>query len=437
VAKDAAESTRESESAGTDLASILSSAYEEAAAPEAAGDAAGEGASSGGASRDKRGRFAKPEDGAGASEGETAAAGAEAEGAAAEGAEEPPAEGDEGKAAKEAAGEGQAEETPQAKERRELEDKATARWSPQQKAQFKKFAPEAQAFVLDRFKSMEADYTKKTQAVAALREEYGPVDEMFKPFLAKMQAAGYRPQTLIRAWASVENELTSGDPKRQLGVVQRIIKQYRIAPDAVVQALGVAAAPAAKSAEGAAAGAGEGAAAAAADPNAIPPGLAPWVEELKGIKTWISKSDEAAAARATADRNAEMTRIGNEIEAFRSAKDEKSGAALHPFFDEVEKAMSELAQLARMRGERKTIQDLYDTAVWQNPSTRQKKLAADQAAQRAKDADEARAKAAKARRAGASVTGAPGAGATPTSQPAKGGTLREQLDAAFDDTTSR
>lgn len=426
--KETTESTRASESAGTDLASILSSAYDEATTSPAGADGAESAAER--RARDERGRFAKAEEGDGAASGDAEDAAATAD-AAAEGTEKPAEGADktEDKPADQAP-----EETPQAKERRELEEKATARWNPQQKAKFKTFAPEAQSFLLDRFRSMEADYTKKTQAVAALREEYGPVDEMFKPFLPKMQAAGYRPQTLIRAWASVENELTSGDPKRQLGVVQRMIQQYRIPAEAVAQALGVT--PAAKTPADPAATT-PAAAGAATDPAAIPPALAPWVDELKGVKSWIAKSEEQRTAEANARRDAEMQRIATEIETFRGATDEKTGAALHPFFDEVEQAMSELAQLARMRGQPKTIEELYDTAVWQNPSTRQRKLAADQAAQRAKEQDEARAKAVKARRAGASVTGAPGSGATPTSSPAKSGTLREQLDAAFDDATGR
>jgi hypothetical protein len=125
------------------------------------------------------------------------------------------------------------------------------------------------------------------------------------------------------------------------------------------------------------------------------------------------------------------------IERFKGAAD-GNGAQLHPHYDEVEEHMTRLAIAARTRGEPvPSLDDLYDQAVWANPSTRQKvldaKAAADEAqrvAAETRRAKEARAKAEQARRAGSSVTGSPRSG---QSGQAEGGSLRSSLLAAVAD----
>lgn len=332
-----------------------------------------------------------------------------------------------------AAAAAQSLETPEAKAARELDDRLTARWSPAQKEQFKKFAPDAQTFLRERFRGMESDYTKKMQGIADFRREYEPVHQLFVPFMPQMQKAGYTPQTLIKAWASVEQDLMSGDVDRQLGVIDRMVKMYKLDPQRIAAKLGITAA-------GATPGAAATDPARAAGVPEIPAAMAPWVQELAGVKDWISKSQaretEAAQQRereAEGQRNAEYQRIGNDIEQFRAATDKDGKSLLHPFFDEVEKDMSVLAQVARARGEKPNLAQLYETAVRVNPSVWAKKVAAEQSAQRQRTDAEARTRAANARRAGASVTGAPGSGTTPKARPANDLSLREQLDAAFDE----
>jgi hypothetical protein len=78
------------------------------------------------------------------------------------------------------------------------------------------------------------------------------------------------------------------------------------------------------------------------------------------------------------------------------------------------------------------LADLYDTAVWANPSTRAALKAAEKATEETKRSEEARAKAASARRAGSSVTGAPGSGQA--TKPIRGElSLRESLEEAAAD----
>jgi hypothetical protein len=132
-------------------------------------------------------------------------------------------------------------------------------------------------------------------------------------------------------------------------------------------------------------------------------------------------------------------RVMSTIEAFKGAKD-PSGNLLHPHYDELEADMVDLWKVAQAAGQQPTLEDVYDKAVWANTSTRQKLLDAQTAAQEAqraaaekKQRDEARAKAERARKASSSVTGAPGSSQA-RMQPGPGErSLRDQLNAAFED----
>jgi hypothetical protein len=145
--------------------------------------------------------------------------------------------------------------------------------------------------------------------------------------------------------------------------------------------------------------------------------------------------------RAQQEHQTAATRVMTEIEQFSSAVD-NAGVALHPHFSEVENQMAVLAELARASGRSiPPLSELYEQAVWANPSTRQSMLdernaaaEAQRAADEKKRHEEVRAKAAASRRAGASVSGAPGS----TSQAAAGrpngtGSVREALLAAAEE----
>jgi hypothetical protein len=440
VAVENPESTAEEQPAGEtedkSLHDILAEAYDEAEGAvaeetEGAEAPAVEGEGEAASDRDKRGRF---KSGTKAKTGE-------------------PAEGDDAaaaaaKAAKDAATKAApavaaAEQTPEQKAAAAATLDAPANWAAPDKAMLadlQKQNPRAAQWLLDRHKAMEADHTRKTTAIAEFRKEYEPVHQMFVPWRDKMQAAGYTPSTLIKAWASVEQDLTSGDPGKQVGVIQRMVQMYKLPVDQVAAALGINSRAAAPGADPAAAAAAAGKA-----PGGVPEiseAMAPWVKELAAMRDWRRQVDTHLTTQATraqednqSRQTADFQRIGNEIEVFRTSADKDGKTLLHPYFDEVERDMSTLAQLARARGEKRTLTQLYDDAVWANPSVREKKLAADQSAQRVKADAEARAKAAQARKAGSSVTGGPNAGQSPRPQPGKEQTLRESLDAAYDDQT--
>jgi len=295
-----------------------------------------------------------------------------------------------------------------------------ANWSASDKAMFKLQPPDAQAFLLRRYKDMEAGFTKKSEALASLQKEFGPIDEMFKPHLETLKAKGLTPAATIRAWANVETALANG---RGVDVIAGMIKGYNIDKAQLAQALGFTstgtAQPATEPAK-------TDQAAAGAQPIALPPELATELQQLRARLDAQDSEKRNATIRTAQEREAA---VEADITKFKSEANE-AGELKHPFYEEVEPAMVALASsYVASKQPIPPLAELYETAVWANPSTRAAMLASQKAAEQTRLAEEARAKAASARRAGSSVTGAPGSGQA--SAPIRGEqSLREQLEEA-------
>lgn len=430
------------DSASTDdLRSILSRAHDDqmgstalsdgvvkpAAAADDAGDAgdaaAGDGKTAAERARDASGKFVKKEDAGQDTSADTKSA--------------PEAKKqDETKAAEDTAADTGKDTSKDTAKADDPKEKAIARWSASDKAMFRLQSPEAQDFLLRRNSQLESEFTKRNQALADLKREYEPVAQLFAPHAETLKQKGLNPASVIQRWASVETDLASGDPNRQMRILTGIVNGYGMDRSAVARALGITgSAPVAQQGTDQTAtgqsqqGADDPAAQMlAALESRIRQTFEPRFAELDQMKQAQVHQARAAAAAAEA-------RVDSEITEFKSATDD-GGNVLHPYFDEVEPAMIALAQSYQASGQPiPKLSDLYEQAVWANPSTRQALLATQKAAQEAKATEEARAKAASARRAASSVTGAPGSGqATRPVQSER--TLREQLEEAWGDTAA-
>jgi hypothetical protein len=304
-----------------------------------------------------------------------------------------------------------------------------ARWSASAKAMFKLQPPEVQTFLLDRVAEVEGDYTKKTQAIADLKKEYEPVQQLFAPYLDVLKQKGLTPQTVIRRWADVETALASG---KGVDIIDGLVKGYGIDKAQLAQRLGFTSTPPAAGSSDQQTQGDKAPAAGSDDPTAQ---LLARLEQslLQKIQPALAEVEQFKTSQMTAAQQAQKARedaVEADISNFKSATDQ-GGNLLHPYYDEVEPAMIALAQsyMASKQPIPK-LDALYDQAVWANPSTRQALLATQRAAQEAKAAEEARAKAASARRAASSVTGAPGSGQA--TRPVRNDLdLRGQLEEAF------
>lgn len=268
-----------------------------------------------------------------------------------------------------------------------------AHWAQKDKDTFSKAPPQLRSWLLDRHKAMEADYTKKTQAVAELKREYEPVSEMFKPYMVALSAQGLTPGAVIKQWADTKLALD----KNPLQTLLQIGKQYGLTPQHFAQAMQQN-----------------------VQQPQMPEAFAPFAQKLTAIEQFLNQQQQQTQVQR-------FTQTRQTIEQFAEEKDAK-GNPTHPHFDDVVDDIIRLANVERAAGREPNLQNLYETAVWANPTTREKQLAAQTQQAQQKAQTEARAKAAKARNAGSSVSGAPGPGGqAPLSEPK---TLREAIMAA-------
>lgn len=292
-----------------------------------------------------------------------------------------------------------------------------AKWSKEDREMYKGLDAKAQDFVKRRHADMEADYTRKTQQIATFRKEYDPIDQMFAPHRDVMKQKGFTPSTMVQAWYNVEKQLMEG---KGVDIIKGIVSGYKIDPAKVVEAFSGGQPPAVR-----AAATGDG----AASPNDLPPALK---AELDAIKARLAREDEDKAVRARTEADDRVAKITAQIDTFKNEAD-KSGNLLHPHFDEVEQMMAYLNKSAREAGKPvPPLNELYESAVWATPSTREKLITAQRQTEEQKRTSEAREKAAKAQKAAKSVTGAPGNGQAPKDKP-KGGSVRDAIMEAMED----
>ncbi len=316
---------------------------------------------------------------------------------------------------------------------------APAHWSQADKDKFKAQPPEVQSFILDRFKSMEADYTRKTQAVAHLQKEYGPVNDMFAPHMDAMRSKGFTPRSLIEAWANVEMKLAGGTDSA-VDVIKGLVGGYNIPVAKIAAALGISAAQATQQTQQPGQSQPPPTAVQDGQVVALPPAVEAELRALReqvgnfGQKFQTIEQREAAARQA--QEIAQANAVQSQVDQFKSAQDDK-GNLLHPHFADVEDLMTSMAQgYVASKQPVPELKDLYEMAVYANPTVRQKVLTAQKQQEETARTEAAKAKAAAARRAGSSVTGAPGAGQAPQGKQNTEASIRDSLEAAFEDTAA-
>ena len=342
--------------------------------------------------------------------------------------------GEDGKFAKAAKEEGETEAKPEKAEASETEkpeaeakdgeekkeevapefQKTLSAWKPADQATFKALPPDAQSFVMRRYTEMNADYTKKLQGISRLKTEYEPIDTMLAPHREVMKAKGFTPASLVEAWANVERKLVSGE-QGALEVITGLVNGYNVPRDRIAQALGLVAAQQQEGAQ--------------PQPQ-IHPELARKLAELDQLKQTVNGFTAQQQQAQERQRAAFIQDAESKAEKFRSATDSK-GNLLHPHVDDVENDMLALATAAQQAKQPvPEIEELYERAVWANPSTRKMLRTAELQAEEQKRRDQEKAKSAAARNAASSVTGAPGAGQAPSNRGGNEKSLREQLEEA-------
>lgn len=205
-------------------------------------------------------------------------------------------------------------------------------WPAEDKALFAKATPDAQAFLLRRHKEMEADYTKKTQAVAPL-QPYAPLEAKYAGY---HRSIGASTAQVADSLLTTEYQLRTGTPEQRRQIVGNIARQY-----------GVSLEP--------------------AQAGPVDPALQaaqPLIDQQ--IAAAVAPLQANLAAFQQQQEQARIAQNGQAIEAFKATKN-PDGTAKYPHFDAVIEPMTQLMQAHIATN----LDDAYDKAVWGNPALRE------------------------------------------------------------------
>jgi hypothetical protein len=259
--------------------------------------------------------------------------------------------------------------------------KAPAQWKPAVREKWNALPREVQEEVLRR----EGDSMRLIGSVGPKIRLADEVSAHIAPFTEQLKANGATPSALLEDVFSTMKFLTSGSPQEKTEVIANIIESYGI--------------------------------------------------DLRALDAVLSQRMHAGpevleARRVTAQAQAVIAQHKGSLEHQSALEAEKTLAAFgadpkHEFLADVKDLMADLIEAGRAT----TLDDAYSAAVWAHPDTR--KILLQREAQTRAAAKGGRA--AAARRASSAVHGAPSGAASPIKPNAS---LRETLEAAFDEHSS-
>ena len=303
-----------------------------------------------------------------------------------------------------------AEEKPEDKpaEQKSAAVQAPQHWSAADKAWLAAIPADHQQSVLDRFKQMEAGFTPKLQRLAAIDRDFGEAVELFVPHLDNLRARGITPNSLIKAWAGVEQSLVNHKASIDRGgpdaggaqVVANIIRAYNVNPAEIAALL-------------------------TNQPQQQQAPVQPQVPPE--LMTRLQTLENAERERIQRGQQEKVDTFQRQIDTFANEKD-AGGNLAHPYFADLERDMMALAQLDIAQGKTPELSDLYDRAAYANRETRAKLLQLQQESQAKQAAAERKAKSEAAQRAAVSTTGSRGNTERPRSS-TSGRSLRDELEA--------
>ena len=273
---------------------------------------------------------------------------------------------------------------------------APEHWALEHQEMFRGLTPEAQSFLMDRSKDMEAAHTKRSQEIAPLRNTV----EKWQPYLQSMGAPADR---VVDSLMQYEYGLRTGTNEQKMNILLGLARDYGV--------------------NFAQNGNGKPAPTADEDPFGI---HAQIQQAVNPITQQIQQLQGTFQQQTTSQQQAQVTSAQQTIDRFRDEKG-ANGKLAHPYYQEVEQDMFGMAQAKQAAGQPLDIAQLYEQACWSNASVRAKM----QAAERFKVSRSEQQRAARAKTAAGSLAG--GAGAASTDQPKS---RRETLERSWDEVSA-
>ena len=217
-------------------------------------------------------------------------------------------------------------------------------WPVAAKEMYQNLPPEAQSFLSQRHKEMQADYTRKSQELADMRkqnESLSSTVEQWKPY---MQARQIDPGRALDTAIRMEQTLANGSGQEKRDLLIYLAQTYNIT-------------------------ATDGAQPPQNAPQQGAPQAPPQVDPRAYIQQAVHQAVAPLEQHLTQQK---LQTISQTLEHIRSEKD-ANGNLLRPYWNDVEQEMMNLANSKAASGiPRETIdpRELYETAIWINPTTR-------------------------------------------------------------------
>lgn len=206
-------------------------------------------------------------------------------------------------------------------------------WSAEWKAKAATLPPDQQQLLVEQYKAMQGDYTRKTQATAETQRQIEPIIgevQKLNPLLTHM---GMTPQQFIAESGAVAGNLLSGNPKNRADAIAYLVQHRQVPIPELLSALGVSVSPD-----------GQG----VRPPD---PAISQLHQTVSTLQTQLRQQQEHQA-------NQERQRAQAEFSALGQAKD-NDGQAKFPHFQRVSQTMLQLVA----SGQSDTWDNAYSKAV--------------------------------------------------------------------------
>lgn len=274
---------------------------------------------------------------------------------------------------------------------------APANWPDQEKKWFGALPPPLQHAYAQRAQYMQADYTRKTQQLAQVRQSYQDLDRVMQPHEQEWAMNGMNKAQAIHQLIALSN-YAKNQPEEFLRYFANLrgVDVKKLANPQQAQ-----------------------------QEEYIDPQVAALQKQVAAVTAQFNQARqyeqrrEAAARQYQYQQTYQATNDG--IEEFANQRG-RDGKPLYPHFNELEEDMAALIESKRVRN----LHEAYEMAVWANPNTRARMLNR----ARSQENAQSRQKVERARRAAASISGggAPSNGYAPATDDMS---TRDLLEAAF------
>lgn len=269
-------------------------------------------------------------------------------------------------------------------------------WSAKGKAEFAKLPEHIQDEVLKR----ESDFHKGLEQYkekAQIGERMSQVVQPYEPFL---RAKGAKPEQAVASMLNTAYVLETGSPEEKAQALAQTAQQYGVDLSQFNQ-------------------------------EEQGQQKDPYIQQLEQK---IHQLENNFQTQAQAAQQQTMSEAYSSIDAFRDEVDEQ-GNAKHLYFDDVRDDMADMIEAAERKGQKLSLQDAYDAAVWARSDIRESLLAQQQQqAEEARKAEAAQKAADAKRRASVNVSTTGSYSGAETSQP---GSIDDTLRAKYQEIQTR